>query len=290
MAISVRELTPAFGAEARGFDIAAGLEHDTFQEIRDAFEEYSVLVFPDQDIDDAQQVAFSRRFGALEETYKHAGNQNRGGLVVHITNVEADGSLIPPDDDRIRFRLGNRLWHSDSSFKRVPATASLLSGREVPPEGGQTEFASLRAAYAALPKARRDALDGLVAIHHYANSRRNENIQVAKRDEDRRLPPVPQAVVRANPVNGRKGLYLGAHAAHIVGMPEEEGRSLLEELLAFSTQRQFVYSHEWRPKDLVMYDNRCVLHRVCPYEVTKHRRVMHRTTVAGVGPTAQMGV
>lgn len=290
MTISLRELTPAFGAEVSGIDIAAGVDDAGFAEVRAAFEAYSVLVFPAQDIDDAAQVAFSRRFGELEETYAHAGNRHRGSQIVTITNVEADGSLIPPEDERIRFRLGNRFWHSDSSFKRVPATASLLSGREVPPEGGETEFASLRAAYDALPEARRAELEGLVAIHHYANSRRGTEIQVAKPDQDKRLPPVPQAVVRTNPVNGRKGLYVGAHASHIVGMPEDEGRALLEELLGFATQPQFVYSHAWRPKDLVMYDNRCVLHRVRPYEVTKHRRVLHRTTVAGVGPTVPAGV
>jgi alpha-ketoglutarate-dependent 2,4-dichlorophenoxyacetate dioxygenase len=189
------------------------------------------------------------------------------------------------DDPRVLYRLGQRNWHSDSSFKRVPAKASLLHARKLPPDGGDTQFASLRAAYDALSDARKREIEDKVAIHHYAYSRRNDGYQLTNEEEDRRFPPVPQALVRVNAVNGRKALYVGSHASHIRGMPEDEGRALLKELLEFATQDKFTYMHHWRVGDLVMYDNRAVLHRARPYKITEHPRILHRTTVAGEGPT-----
>jgi alpha-ketoglutarate-dependent 2,4-dichlorophenoxyacetate dioxygenase len=192
---------------------------------------------------------------------------------------------MAPDDPRVLYRLGQRNWHSDSSFKRVPAKASLLHARKLPPDGGDTQFASLRAAYDALPDARKRELEDKVAIHHYAYSRRNGGYALTNEAEDKRFPPVPQAMIRANPVNGRKALYVGSHASHIRGMPEEEGRALLKELLDFATQEQFTYLHHWKVGDLVMYDNRAALHRARPYKITEHPRILHRTTVMGEGPT-----
>ena len=174
---------------------------------------------------------------------------------------------------------------SDSSFKRVPAKASLLHARKLPPDGGDTQFASLRAAYDSLPDARKRELEDKVAIHHYAYSRRNGGYALTNEAEDKRFPPVPQAMIRANPVNGRKALYVGSHASHIRGMPEEEGRALLKELLDFATQERFTYLHHWKVGDLVMYDNRAALHRARPYKITEHPRILHRTTVMGEGPT-----
>jgi alpha-ketoglutarate-dependent 2,4-dichlorophenoxyacetate dioxygenase len=184
------------------------------------------------------------------------------------------------------FNSGNEMWHTDSSFKRVPATASLLSGREVPPEGGHTEFASMRAAYADLPEDRKQQIDGYVAIHDFAYSRGLIDPTLIGDDQKRETPPVPQAVVRTNPVNGRKNFFAGAHAAYIRGLSVEEGRALLQELTAIATQPKYVYSHKWQPKDLVMWDNRCCLHRGRSWDKARYRRVMHRTTVAGIGPTA----
>jgi alpha-ketoglutarate-dependent 2,4-dichlorophenoxyacetate dioxygenase len=185
----------------------------------------------------------------------------------------------------VLYRLGQRNWHSDSSFKRVPAKASLLHARQLPPDGGDTQFASLRAAYDALPEARKRELEDKVAIHHYAYSRRNGGYALTNEEENKRFPPVPQAMIRANPVNGRKALYVGSHASHIRGMPEEESRALLKELLDFATQEQFTYLHHWKVGDLVMYDNRAALHRARPYKITEHPRILHRTTVMGEGPT-----
>jgi len=284
LAITIRKLTPVFGAEITGVDLTR-LDDATFEHIEDAFETYSVLVFPNQNLDDDAQIAFSRRFGELEKTQGHIANNFQVKHVSEITNLDPDGKLMAPDDPRVLYRLGQRNWHSDSSFKRVPAKASLLHARKLPPDGGDTQFASLRAAYDALPEARKRELEDKVAIHHYAYSRRNGGYALTNEAEDKRFPPVPQAMIRANPVNGRKALYVGSHASHIRGMPEDEGRALLKELLDFATQDQFTYLHHWKVGDLVMYDNRAALHRARPYKITEHPRILHRTTVMGEGPT-----
>jgi alpha-ketoglutarate-dependent 2,4-dichlorophenoxyacetate dioxygenase len=286
MTIAIRKLTPVFGAEITGVDLAQ-VDDASFEEIQDAFENFSVLVFPNQNLDDESQIDFSRRFGELEKTQGHIANNFTVKHVSEISNLDPDGKLMAADDPRLLFRIGQRNWHSDSSFKRVPAKASLLHARKLPPDGGDTQFSSLRAAYEALPAQRKRELEGKVAIHHYAYSRRNDGYQLTNEEEDRRFPPVPQAIIRANPVNGRKALYVGSHASHIRGMPEEEGCALLRELLAFATQEQFTYLHHWQVGDLVMYDNRAVLHRARPYKITEHARVLHRTTVAGEGPTVE---
>ena len=284
LAITIRKLTPVFGAEITGVDLTR-LDDATFEHIEDAFETDSVLVFPNQNLDDDAQIAFSRRFGDLEKTQGHIANNFQVKHVSEITNLDPDGKLMAPDDPRVLYRLGQRNWHSDSSFKRVPAKASLLHARKLPPDGGDTQFASLRAAYDALPEARKRELEDKVAIHHYAYSRRNGGYALTNEAEDKRFPPVPQAMIRANPVNGRKALYVGSHASHIRGMPEDEGRALLKELLDFATQDQFTYLHHWKVGDLVMYDNRAALHRARPYKITEHPRILHRTTVMGEGPT-----
>jgi alpha-ketoglutarate-dependent 2,4-dichlorophenoxyacetate dioxygenase len=178
------------------------------------------------------------------------------------------------------------MWHTDSSFKRVPAMASLLSGREVPPEGGETEFASMRVGYERLPAATRQMLEGKVAIHSFVYSRGLIGDGLLPPDHAAQVPPVPQALVRANPVNGRRNFYVGSHACEIVGMPTDTARKLLRELLETATAPDIVYTHRWRAGDLVMWDNRCMLHRGRPWDENRYRRVMHRTTVAGDGPTA----
>jgi alpha-ketoglutarate-dependent 2,4-dichlorophenoxyacetate dioxygenase len=181
------------------------------------------------------------------------------------------------------------MWHSDSSFKRVPALASLLSAREVPPEGGETQYASMRVAYALLPAEERRRLDGKVAIHSFTYSRGLISDGLFEPDHAAQVPPVRQALVRANPANGRKAFYVGSHACEIVGMPTEEARTLIRDLVAAATRPELVYTHRWRVGDLVMWDNRCMLHRGRPWDEGRHRRVMHRTTVAGDAATAPDG-
>ncbi len=292
MAVSFSKITDVFGAEIGDVDIAAGVSETAMCDIVDLFNEYSILIFHDQKINDAQQLRFSRlfseigNFGGLEKTVV----QNAGGgtEIADLSNTEpGTKSIIPPTDKRMVFNSGNEMWHTDSSFKRVPATASLLSGREVPPTGGETEFATERAAYADLPAAMRERIDPLIAIHDFAYNRSLIDPKLMTESQKRETPPVPQAVVRANPANGRRNFYAGAHASHVRGMPLEEGRALLRELTALATQPQYTLRHTWRDNDLVIWDNRCCLHRGRPWDKSRYRRIMYRTTVAGIGPTAE---
>ena len=279
-----------FVARVSGLDLSKPLDDGDFGQVRDAFHRYAVLVFPEQRISDDQQIAFSERFGPLEVSIrKDRPRRIANPRVSDISNVDERDRVFDPDDERAIYNSGNRLWHSDSSFKRVPAMASLLSGREVPPEGGETEYADLRAAWDALPAERKRGLDALVAEHSFVYSRGLIGYDQFTEAERAEVPPVTQAVVRMHPATGRKSLYLGSHASHIIGRPLEEGRALLKDLLEFATQPQFVYRHVWKHHDLVMWDNRCVLHRGRPWAEQRHRRVMHRTTVAGDGPTVVDG-
>ena len=285
MALELRRLHPLFGAEIVDVDTAKPISDATFAEIRAAFEEYSLLVLREQSHDDETQVAFSRRFGPLETTVK--ANPAGGSYFARQSNLDIKtGGVIPPEDKRMVYQKGNYLWHTDSSFKRIPALCSLLSGRVVPPDGGNTEFATMRAAYDALPDATKRKIDGLVAEHSFAYSRSLIDPNVLSGEEKAEAPPVRQALVRTNPVNGCKAIYIGAHASHIVGWPVDEGRALLKELTEFATQPQFCYSHRWREGDLVIWDNRCLLHRATAYDGVRHKRLMQRTTVAGDAPTA----
>lgn len=285
MTVTHRPLAERFAAEIHGVDIVGGVSDADFAVVERLFNDYSVLVFPDQDITDAQQIAFSRRFGPLESTIKK--NFGGGTEIAVISNVDPKtDEIIPPSDEMMIYNSGNEMWHSDSSFKRVPAMASLLSGREVPPQGGETEFATMRAAYADLPEETKEAIEGKVAIHSILYSRSLINPELFNKEQQDEVPPVPQALVRENPVHHRRNYYVGSHAWYIRGMPEEEGKALIRELVAFATRPQYVYRHHWRPKDLVMWDNRCCMHRGRTWSKARYRRVMHRTTVAGDGPTA----
>ncbi len=284
MPVTTIKLHPLFAAEFRGVDLTGPLDDANFGEILDAFNEHSVLLFRGQKLDDDQQVAFSRRFGPLEKTVR--SNPARGTYFARQSNIDiATGRPIPPDDRQMALQKPNLMWHSDSSFKPVPALCSLLSARRVPPEGGETDLASTRAAYAALPAAMKRRIEGLVAVHSYAYSRGLVDPDLLSEDEKAQVPPVEQALVRTNPVNGRKALLLGSHASHIVGWPVEEGRTLLKELLDFATRPRFRYRHRWRVDDLLIWDNRCALHRARPYDSRKYRRLMQRTTVAGTAAT-----
>jgi alpha-ketoglutarate-dependent 2,4-dichlorophenoxyacetate dioxygenase len=280
--VKVRQLHPLFVAEISGIDITVPIERDGFRMIWDAFNEYQILVFRGQAFDDDSQIAFSRNFGELEMMEAHPANDFNPGHISVMTNLDRNGSLLPLTHPSMIHRLRNEEWHSDSSFKRIAALCSLLSARIVPPTGGNTEFASGRAAYAALPDDRKRALEGLTAIHRVTVP--HDVDEPAYNDEQKRRLTVVHPLVRVNPVNGRKSLYVGAHAQEIVGLPRDEGRRLIDELTAFCTQPQFVYSHAWREHDLVIWDNRCALHRATPFDKTKYRRKLHRTTVAGKAP------
>ncbi len=280
MTITVAPLTPGFAARIAGADITRPLDDATWKEIRAAFEEHSVLLFRDQPLDDDRQIAFSLGFGSLEVT--RSMNPAAGTPFARQSNLDIKtGAVIPPDDRRMVYQLANMLWHSDSSFKPVPALCSLLSARIVPPEGGATEFASGRAAYPSLPEPLKRQADRAVAIHDFSWSRDQIRPGFFTAEERAVYPPVRHRLVRANPVNGRRALFLGAHASHVEGMPVDEGRALLKTLLEHMTQPRFCYRHDWREGDLVVWDNRCVLHRATPYDTVRYKRLMQRTTISG---------
>jgi alpha-ketoglutarate-dependent 2,4-dichlorophenoxyacetate dioxygenase len=288
VAIRVKPLHPHLGAEIEGADLTRPVPPEVFAEIEDAFNRHAVLVFHDQRLDDEQQMAFSRLFGPLESTPNYAGQRQRlRAGISDISNLDPDGNILSLTDRRRLFNLGNQLWHTDSSFKHVPAKCSLLSAREIPPEGGETEFADMRAAYDALPEATKRRLDGLVAEHSIFHSRRRLGFTEFNAEIAEALPPVRQVLVRRHPGSGRMGLYLASHAAVVIGWPEEEGRRLIDELIEFATQPQFVFQHRWRVGDLVLWDNRCTMHRGRPYDEAKYRRDMHRTTVSDVANTVE---
>lgn len=278
MTLAIKPLHPLYAAEISG--VQAADPGSAFAEIRAAFERYSVIVLRDQQLDDDGQVAFSRRFGELQVTPKV--NPGVGSYFARQSNLDiATNQVIPPDDRRMLHQKANFLWHTDSSYRPIPSLCSLLSGRVVPPEGGNTEFTTTRAAYDELPDALKRKIAGLHAEHSLAHSRSLVDSRALTEEMRNELPPSVQPLVRINPVNGKRSVFVGAHASHIVDWPLEEGRALLKELNDFVTQPRFVYSHAWRAGDLIIWDNRCVLHRATAYDTQKYKRVMLRTTVEG---------
>jgi alpha-ketoglutarate-dependent 2,4-dichlorophenoxyacetate dioxygenase len=287
MAIELTPLHPTLGAEVRGVDLTRSVIPEVFAEIGAAFNRYGILVFPEQPVTDEQQLAFSRLFGPLEVNPNYAGATMRlRPDIADISNLDAEGRVLARDDRRNLFNIGNQLWHTDSSFKRTPAKCSLLSAREIPASGGETEFADLREAWDALPDAKKREIEGLAVEHSIFRSRSQIGFADFNDEIFKELPPVPQALVRHHRYSGRTSLYLASHASHIIGWPVEEGRALIEELIAFATQPQFVYQHRWTVGDLVIWDNRCTMHRGRPYDDTQ-RRVLHRTTVSDIANTLE---
>ena len=274
---TITPLHPLFAARISGLDLTRDLDDATFATVRDAFERSSVLVFPGQAITDDQQVRFSERFGRLEAT--RAGAHGAGGKLFVLTNIAADGSIAVPTDKQVLSNRANQIWHTDSSFKPMAAQASLLSAREIPAQGGDTQFASMRAAYAALSDEDKQMVEGLVAVHDFGWSRSRIDPALVTDAERAANPPVRQAVVVDSPKG--KALYLGAHARCIEGMSEAESRVLIDRLMASATQERFVYRHRWAQADLILWDNRAVAHRATPFASTNERRHMVRTTVAG---------
>ena len=283
MSISASPLHPFFAARIEGVDLTKPLPAGLFAEIEAAFNQNAVLVFPNQPLTDEQQIAFSRLFGPLETSPYYTGERRRRlehAEVSDISNLDPDGRIMAADNPRRLYNLGNQLWHTDSSFKYKPARASLLSARVVPPQGGDTEFADMRAAYDALPEEKKRQLDGLVAEHSILHSRSQHGFTDFHDEIRQELPPVPQLVVRTHPGSKRKTLYLASHASHVLGWKTDEGRRLIRELIEFATQPRFVYRHRWAVGDLVMWDDRCTMRRGRPYDEAKYTRDMHRTTVS----------
>lgn len=292
MSLTVKQLHPLFVGEVSGIDLRQPLSAAQVSDVVAAADRYAVLVFPGQAIDDDQQITFSGRLGPLETTIKKLRPGHKLRLNAHISdvsNLDEEGGVLAREDRRRMNGLGNRLWHTDSSFKRVPAKYSLLSARVIPSSGGETEFADLRAAYDALPEATKAKLEGLVAEHSILYSRSTIGFTDFSEEERVALAPVPQVLVRTHPGSKRKTLYLASHAMMVRDMPLPEGRLLLRELMEHATQRQFVYAHRWRVGDLVMWDDRCTMHRARDYDMSVPRD-MHRTTVSDVASTVEQAM
>lgn len=293
MRVAIRQVGPCFAGEVEGIDIARPLTDEEVQAIHAGMDEYAVLVFRDQHIDDEQQLAFTRSLGEIEQaigTSLRAPDELRlPTTFADVSNLDKYDRPFARDDRRRLFAIGNRLWHSDSSFKTVPAKYSLLHARAIPSKGGNTEFADMRAAYDALDEETKAAVEGLVCEHSQLYSRQQIGFFDFTDEERERFRPVRQCLVRTHPVTGRKSLYLSSHAGGIVGWPVPEARAFLRDLVEHATQRQFVYVHRWRVGDLVIWDNRQTMHRARPFPA-EERRDMRRTTLVGDGPTAPQAV
>lgn len=283
MSISVKKLHPHFVGEVTGIDLTKPISADAFAGVEAAFHEHAILVFRNQPVTDEQQVAFSELFGPVFTVTKyHRPNETRRlrDEMSDISNIDHEGRILPANDDRRLHNRANQLWHTDNTFKHIPARASLLSARVIPTGEGDTEFADMRAAYDALPDDRKREIDDLIVEHSIFHSRKRMGISAYTDGARTELPPVQQVLVRQHPATGRKALYIASHASHVIGWPEEKGRALIDDLLEFATQPQFVYRHRWTEGDLIVWDNRCTMHRATPYDEMGVRRILHRTTVS----------
>ncbi len=291
MPISIRPLTPGFAGEVAGIDCRRPLDAQEVAAIEAGMDRYAVLAFRDQPLSDEQQLAFTRQFGALENYatpghIRRSQEQRLGPGIADFSNLDKDGNIMSAEDRVWFFKLGDRLWHSDSSFRPIPAKYSLLSGRVIPSWGADTEFADMRAAYDALDQRTKTEIKDLVCEHSLIYSRAAIGFTELSSEEIAAFKPVRQRLVRTHPVTGRKSLFLASHAGAIRGWTIPEARMFLHELTEHATQREFVYRHKWRVGDLVMWDNRQTMHRGRRFDRNEVRDV-RRTTLAGDAPTME---
>lgn len=283
MSITVTPVTPDFVAEIAGLDLAQPLQPADRDAIEAAIDRYAVVVFRGQTLTDDQQIAFSRHFGPIHSSAqraRHTSVKHRlaSNEIADISNLDGDSNVLAPDSKRRLDWLANRLWHTDASFRAVPGALSLLYAHVVPAEGGETEFADMRAAYDALPQKTKELIEPMVAEHSIWHSRGQLAVTQYTAEERASLPPVPQRVVRRHPGSGRKTLYVASHASHVIGLPVADGRLLLMDLIEHATQRRFVQSHSWKQGDLVIWDNRRTMHRARPFDTTQVRDLRRVTT------------
>jgi alpha-ketoglutarate-dependent 2,4-dichlorophenoxyacetate dioxygenase len=286
--LTTRQIGPCFAAEADGIDLTEPLSPDTVAAIHAGMDEHAVLVFHGRPITQEQQLAFTLSLGEIEHAIgtglRAVDDYRLPTTFADVSNLDKDNKVFARDARTRLFALGNRLWHSDSSFKVVPAKYSILHSHSIPSSGGNTEFADMRAAYDALDETTKKEIEDLICEHSQLYSRQQLGFTDFSDEERARFAPVRQRLVRTHPSTGRKSLYLASHAGGILGWPVPEARAFLRDLVEHATQRQFVYAHRWRVGDLVMWDNRRTMHRVRPYPAHEPRD-MRRTTLAGDGPT-----
>jgi alpha-ketoglutarate-dependent 2,4-dichlorophenoxyacetate dioxygenase len=290
VSITVAPITPGFAAEIGDINLSEQIDPADLLATKEAFAKYAVLIFPDQHLSSDQHLDFAHHFGPLDisiGTYRKDAPLRVRQELTDVSNLDSANEIWGKESRRRFFQLGARLWHTDNSFKRVSARASLLYARSIPPVGGHTEFADERAAYDALSEQMKRRLESLVAEHSIFNSRARLGFSDFNDEEHQKMPPVLQAVVRTIPESGRKSLYLASHAGRIVDMPEEEGRALIDELIAHATQRQFVYTHRWRVHDLVMWDDRCTMHHGTEFDDLRWKRDLQRATVCEIANSCE---
>ncbi|MGD0434487.1 MAG: TauD/TfdA family dioxygenase [Acetobacteraceae bacterium] len=290
MAIDIHPLTPGFAGEVSGVDLTRPLTTAEVAALEAGMDRFAVLVYHDQAVTDEQQKAFSLNFGELERTeganVTQTKDQRLGAFMADVSNLDVNHKPLPRDDRRRMFNLGNRLWHSDSSFRAVPAKYSILSGRVIVDQGGRTEFADMRAAYDALDPDTKAEIENLVCEHSLLYSRGTLGFTDLTDQERSMFKPVRQSLVRIHPVTGRKSLYLSSHIGTIIGWPVPEARAFIRDLTEHATQPRFVHKHIWKQYDIVVWDNRSTMHRVTRFDETQVRDV-RRTTVAGDSMTAE---
>ena len=288
MVLRFRELGPCIGAEVEGIDLRSPLSPENAEAVHAAMDRYAVLVFHDQDVTDEQHLAFTAALGPMEDargsSLRNAADFRLPTAFADVSNLDGNHRVFAADDRRRLFAIGNRLWHSDSSFKATPAKYSLLRAVRIPSKGGDTEFAHMGAAYEALDEETKALIEDLVCEHSQLFSRELIGFSDFTAEERERFKPVRQRLVRTLQRTGRKSLYLSSHAGTIVGWALPEARLLLRDLTEHATQRQFVYAHQWRVHDLVMWDNRQTMHRARPFPAAEPRD-MRRTTLKGDAPT-----
>jgi alpha-ketoglutarate-dependent 2,4-dichlorophenoxyacetate dioxygenase len=272
-----------FGARISGVDLARPLEPNTFNQIDEAINRYSLVLFGNQKMNDAAHLDFTRRFGDLEEEHVTYYSKGKITYIGRVGNIDDDGNKVSVR--QIKASTGNEMWHSDSSFREIPAMYSILAAYEVPAEAGETEFASARAAYQRLDQQTRELIDSKIGIHDYIYSRTKVGEDAVTRNQRTYMHPVRQRLVRQNPVTREKNVFVGSHVKQIEGMPDIEARPLIERLINEVTRADSVYRHRWKSGDIMIWDNRCILHRGCGYDADKYRRRMHQTRVRGRGPS-----
>jgi alpha-ketoglutarate-dependent 2,4-dichlorophenoxyacetate dioxygenase len=283
--VEFESIHPEFGAKVTGVELSMNLSCPEFETINHAINQYSVLVFPNQALDDNSHLAFTRLFGDLEE--EHVSYYSRGEVtyIGTVGNIDACGKPRDNRNRRVKSQTGNQMWHSDSSFREIPSLYSILFAYEVPGKGGDTEFISCRAAYSRLDKETQSIIEPLIGIHDYIYSRTKVSEDAVTGEQRIFMHPVRQRLVRMNPVTGEKNFYIGSHVRDIIDWSTEESRTLLDKLMNEATRPESIYRHQWQVGDLVIWDNRCILHRGCGYDADRYRRRMHQTRVRGMGPS-----
>jgi alpha-ketoglutarate-dependent 2,4-dichlorophenoxyacetate dioxygenase len=282
--LQIQKLHANFGAHIEGVDVSKPLTKELVAALNAAIDKYSFICLPDQSMNDDAQLMLTRQFGNAEPSHTSVGKVNYFGT---IGNVQQDGIALGNNHTRTVFQTGNNMWHSDASFKSVPAFLSIMSAYETPSEGGETLFVSTRAAYDRLSHRRQQQLDPLIAIHDYVYSRSKVAPDAVSPEMAAALPPVRQRLVRTNPNTAAKNLFLGSHVREIEGWSEVDGCALIDELTQEAVQPQHIYSHAWQPGEVVLWDNRCLLHRGVGYDADRHRRYMRQTRVSGTCPTLE---